>query len=115
MHSLDPLQPLFLLHDEPITGHADNFLAPDLFATTIARAALGTKGPFTIGVYGDWGSGKTSALHSAKDMIDKSPPWGHVITVEFNAWRYEREAHPILPLVATIEKALEEKLKERQA
>ena len=66
-----PLQPLFLLHDEPIAGDIDNYFKPDPFATTIARAALGTKGPFTIGVYGDWGSGKTSALHEARTPEEK--------------------------------------------
>jgi hypothetical protein len=106
----ESLEPLFLLSDEPIGGDHDNHFKPDPFASTIARAALGSRGPFTIGVYGDWGSGKTSALHAAKDMIDKSKEWSHVVTVEFNAWRYEREEHPIVPLVATIERAIEEKL-----
>src|SRR5205814_1085266 len=38
----------------------------------------------------------------------------HVVTVEFNAWRYEREEHPIVPLVATIERAVTEKLVDEQ-
>jgi predicted KAP-like P-loop ATPase len=32
---------------------------------------------------------------------------GKVITVWFNAWRYEKEKHPIVPLVGTIVKELE--------
>lgn len=98
------LQPLFLLSDEPIGSHAQNAFKDDPFARTVAQAALGTTGPFTIGVYGGWGSGKTSALHAARTMIDEDKTWSHVVTVEFNAWRYEREEHPIVPLVATIER-----------
>jgi len=62
-----PLQPLFLLHDEPIAGHSDNYFEPDPFATTVARAALGTKGPFTIGVYGACRHGETYLIKHAKD------------------------------------------------
>ena len=105
----DDLQPLFLLSDEPIDTHAKNAFGDDRFARTVATAALGTTGPFTIGVYGGWGTGKTSALHAARSMIDTAPQWQHVVTVEFNAWRFEREPHPIVPLVATIERAIADK------
>lgn len=100
------LAPLFLLNDEPIGSHTLNAFAKDSFARIVASAALGTTGPFTIGVYGGWGSGKTSALHAARTMIADDPTWRHVVTVDFNAWRFEREEHPIVPLVATIERAV---------
>jgi hypothetical protein len=103
------LEPLFLLHDEPIGSHADDAFTDDPFARTVAQAALGTTGPFTIGVYGGWGSGKTSILRAARTMINDDKTWNHVVTVEFNAWRYEREEHPIVPLVATIERAVTDK------
>lgn len=109
MGANDELRPLFLLSDEPIGSHATNAFKDDRFARTVASAALGTTGPFTIGVYGGWGTGKTSALHAARTMIDASSEFSHVVTVEFNAWRFEREAHPIVPLVATIERAVSEK------
>ncbi len=66
-----PLEPLFLLSDEPIGSHAQNAFADDPFARTVARAALGTTGPFTIGVYGGWGSGKTSLLNAARTTWEK--------------------------------------------
>jgi hypothetical protein len=115
MGNPDELQPLFLLSDEPIDSHATNAFENDPFARTVACAALGTKGPFTIGVYGGWGSGKTSALHASRTMIDADPAWSHVVTVEFNAWRFEREAHPIVPLVATIEREVAAKAAKLEA
>jgi len=39
-------------------------------------------------------------------MIETDTSFSHVVTVEFNAWRFEREDHPLVPLVATIEKAV---------
>ncbi len=106
------LEPLFLLDDEPIGGQETDLFPTDTFARVIARAALGTKGPFTIGVYGGWGSGKTSTLRAAKSMIDDDPTWAHVVTVNFNAWQYEREQHPTIPLVAAIENAIRTKLED---
>ena len=42
--------------------------------------------PLTVGVLGDWGSGKTSLLRMAKDRLDTSDGY---ITVFFSPWRYE--------------------------
>jgi GTPase SAR1 family protein len=61
---------------------------------------------FSIGIYGDWGSGKTTLMQSVYDQLekenkDKEKP---IILVWFNAWRYEREEHfTIIPLLKTIE------------
>lgn len=54
-----------LLTDEPVLELADDRLSLDPYANTIAAVALGTEGPFTIGVFGDWGHGKTSLLRLA--------------------------------------------------
>ncbi|HLP82996.1 MAG TPA: P-loop NTPase fold protein [Phycisphaerales bacterium] len=112
-----PLQPLFLLDDEPIRSHRDDKLEHDRYARLIAETALGTTGPFTIGVYGGWGQGKTSLLKHAKDLLDQRKDGTsaerlhpQVATVFFNAWRYEREAHPIVPLVATIASEVQKRI-----
>lgn len=67
----------------------------------IADAAIGTPGPFTIGVYGGWGHGKSSVLNLARKRIDEDDGTD-AVTVWFNAWQYEKEQHPVLPLAATI-------------
>ncbi|MCP4608123.1 MAG: hypothetical protein GY845_05355 [Planctomycetes bacterium] len=69
------------------------------YATILARAALDTPEPFTIGVYGGWGSGKTSLMRMVMNIIEKEDG---AIGVWFNAWRYEKEEHLIIPLLATI-------------
>ena len=74
------------------------------YARVLAQAALDTSGPFTVGIFGEWGSGKTSLMR----MIEKElSPQSNVVTVWFNAWRYEKEAHPIVALVGTIVSELE--------
>lgn len=73
-------------------------------------------GSFTIGVYGQWGQGKTSLLRQIKKALDNSDVNGKnpVLTVWFNPWQFIGEEHLIVPffhtLVASLEK-YQEKIK----
>ena len=100
-------EPLILLEDEPVPSHKVDELELAPFAKVIAGAAVGTEGPFTIGVFGGWGTGKSSVLKQAKSLIEERYP--KAITVWFNAWRYEREPQPLIPLISNIVAAIEEK------
>jgi len=62
-------------------------------------------------VYGDWGHGKTSVLRQAKTLLDRVRP--DLVTVWFNAWQYESEEHPLIPLAATVVQAVDAKLAEK--
>ncbi|HEV8560111.1 MAG TPA: P-loop NTPase fold protein [Actinophytocola sp.] len=97
-----------LIADQAI-GESDLRTADGLgfetYAQVLATAAADTKGPFTIGVFGEWGTGKTSLLRLIKRQLDQNP---QVVTVWFNAWRHDKEEHPIVPLVGTIVHELEE-------
>ncbi len=108
MNDQTQLQPLFLLEDEPVAGLKDDHLGIEPFARVIAGTAVGTNGPFTIGVFASWGEGKTSLLRLAKALVDESH--AKIVTVWFNAWQYEKEEHPIVPLVASIVRAVDQKL-----
>ena len=108
------VEPLVLLEDEPIADLAHDGLQLCQYADVVAGAAKGTAGPFTIGVYGGWGSGKTSLLRLAGQMLREDPDAKtRIVTVHFNAWQYEHEEHPLVPLVATIAAAVDLWLKER--
>ncbi len=118
----EPLRPLFLLSDEPIRLSGDDALGMDQSAQVIAEAALGAATPFTVGIFGAWGHGKTSLLNAARTLLEPVKPDGtitrphpHVVTVQFNAWRYEKDPHPIVPLVASIARAVKQRLEEDQS
>jgi len=100
---------LFLLEDEPVETLDRDGLDLRAFASIVSGAAVGTRGPFTIGVFGGWGTGKTSVLRLAKTEIDGSTS-KNVVTVWFNAWQYEHDQHPIVPLVASIVDQLQARL-----
>jgi hypothetical protein len=57
---------------------------------------------FAIGIFGGWGSGKTTLMQAIKRRLNRES----VVSVEFNAWRYEKEAHLILPLLDSVREAL---------
>ncbi|MEU3641738.1 P-loop NTPase fold protein [Lentzea sp. NPDC034063] len=73
----------------------DKFVGP--FAARIATTnRAGT--PWTIGVYGEWGSGKTSFLM----MIDEALTARGVRPIWFNAWKYVREENLWAALIERI-------------
>jgi hypothetical protein len=90
--------------DQPI-GEGDIEKADGLgfktYAKILGDAAMGTNGPFTIGVFGEWGTGKTSLMRLIREYLEKEHN-NNVITVWLNAWRFEKEEHPVVPLIASI-------------
>ena len=57
---------------------------------------------FTVGIFGGWGTGKTTMMQMIKDEIDTN--YSDVATtIWFDSWRYEREEYSLMiPLLRTI-------------
>jgi hypothetical protein len=58
---------------------------------------------FAIGIFGGWGSGKTTLMNAIMTELRRH---ADVITVDFNAWRFEREPQLLIPLLDTIRLAI---------
>ena len=52
-----------------------------------------------IGIKGDWGTGKTSILKAMAEYFSKARQWPVVF---FDAWKYQEEDAPILPLLGRL-------------
>jgi KAP family P-loop domain len=74
---------------------------PDI-ASALAGIVMESEPHFAIGIFGKWGSGKTTLMDAVEARLDAA----HAIPVRFVAWRYEREEHLIVPLLDTIRDAL---------
>jgi hypothetical protein len=72
-------------------------------ATALATIVSGSEPRFAVGIFGGWGSGKSTLMDEIERQIRPVPG---VLTVRFNAWRYEREPHLIVPLLDTIRATL---------
>ncbi|HMA65470.1 MAG: SUMF1/EgtB/PvdO family nonheme iron enzyme [Fibrobacterota bacterium] len=104
-----------LLGDIPILeGNRKDLLQFDSCAQVLARAALETPESITIGIFGKWGTGKTSMMRLIKANIEEIArnEKTHAVPVWFNAWQYEKEEHLIVPLTATITRAIDKELKD---
>ena len=83
----------------------------DLYRNAISKIIRESYSKFSIGIYGDWGMGKTTLMQFIFDQLTKeNEKENPIVLVWFNAWRYEREEHfTIIPLLKTVEFAIPEK------
>jgi hypothetical protein len=82
-----------VLLDDPAAAPALRY--PE-YARAFAQIIRHSDPQFAIGIFGDWGSGKTTLMRAIERELAKDRS---VVTVEFNAWRYEREPDLIVPLL----------------
>jgi cell division protein FtsB len=79
----------------------EDLLDFDQFAIPIASKVIDADDkntPMTIGIFGEWGSGKTSFLM----MVDEVLRDNDIYPVWFNAWKYDREENLWSALIQTI-------------
>jgi len=81
-----------ILDDQPTLHDALDFAAYRDALVGIVRDPE-TRTPLVIGVYGTWGSGKTSLMRQVEDELKKEAPEGErsIRTMWFDAWKYHRE------------------------
>lgn len=80
----------------PVLGFGD-------YADAFAEIVRGSPPRFAIGIFGGWGSGKTTLMRAICSRIEG---YDDVIPVWFNAWRYEREEQLIIPLLDVLRETL---------
>ena len=88
-----------MLTDQPLggTNPRHHSLLFDEYADVLSKVVIGTPGPFTIGVFADWGMGKTSLMKLIMERLEELN--GIVSTVWFDAWLYEQTEVPLIHLI----------------
>ncbi|MFN0186359.1 MAG: P-loop NTPase fold protein [Aquabacterium sp.] len=74
---------------------------------SVAAGGTASEPALVVGVFGEWGSGKSRLMSElqrrvAADLAAAQTlefPIAYTVPVPFNAWRYEREEHLIVPLL----------------
>jgi KAP family P-loop domain len=90
---------------------ADPALKFPSYAATLAGIISNSKPQFAIGLFGGWGSGKTTLMNAiARQLVAPD-----IVKVEFSAWRYEREPNLVVPMLDAIREALDRWSKTRPA
>jgi predicted KAP-like P-loop ATPase len=70
------------------------------YSDTIVNIVRNSYPKFSIGIYGEWGTGKTTLMKVVEKKLRQTDD---ILPVWFNAWRYEREDQfAIVALLKTI-------------
>ncbi len=86
-----PLKPQSILIDDVEETPTHDF---DSLSKTISNIMRNSTPHFTIGIYGEWGTGKTTLMKSiARNLVsdDVQNEEQFFLPIWFNAWKYERE------------------------
>ncbi|HEX8273680.1 MAG TPA: P-loop NTPase fold protein [Longimicrobiaceae bacterium] len=76
--------------DQPLTHPDQDLLGVASHAAVLARVVSTTPTPFTIGVYGEWGAGKTTFVHFVEHYLarEKVAPAEPTLFVHFEGWQH---------------------------
>jgi predicted KAP-like P-loop ATPase len=75
------LNEISIITDEPLTD------APDLneYSKTLSNIIINSQPRSTVGIYGGWGTGKTTIMQMIQRHLDEVD--NNIITIWFDAWR----------------------------
>ena len=93
--------------DKPISSLEEDKLKSRRYAETLARFIQNSDTPLTVGLQGEWGTGKTSMMYMLREILEAED----VATSWVNTWEYSmfRGANQTTPAVL---RGMLEKLKE---
>ena len=78
----------------------------------VAGIIFGTFPKITIGIYGEWGTGKSTLMRQIQENLGRNGVSVKIPSIWFNAWRYEREEiNSTIPLIAAIINELQTQIK----
>lgn len=80
----------FRLLDSPLNNPDDDLFGISDYASKLAEFIYETQPPFTIGIYGEWGSGKTSFVGFLEYYLKVNKKVGEpdIKFIKFTAWPY---------------------------
>ena len=97
----------FGIIDEPVSPGSQDFLDISLHSNSLIDFIENSNTPITIGIQGEWGSGKTSLLNSMYHYFDKK---GSFKQIWINSWESSLLSTPEESLLKIINEIIEELL-----
>lgn len=76
--------------DRPISDLNDDLLGFGKYANLLSDIILNSETPLTIGIHGEWGSGKTSLINLTESILREKNQ--EIKTMKFDAWKYRGES-----------------------
>ena len=90
-----------IITDEPTIEDAPDFIE---YSQKLSKIIINSNPQFTVGIFGDWGTGKTTLMQMIKEEIKTNKEYSKkATTIWFDSWRYEKEEYSLMiPLLRTI-------------
>lgn len=95
--------------DDALTDPERDEFRRRTFCARVAETIAARQKPssLVVGIYGEWGEGKSTALNFIETELGK---YGHVVCVRFNPWRFGDEAQLLRSYFETLAAALKKSL-----
>ena len=91
--------------DEPAPGGGDDDLDIGIHSKSLIEFIQETETPITVGIQGEWGSGKTSLLNSIHYTFETEQPTFKQIWI--NSWEYSLLSTPEEALLKIVKSIIE--------
>lgn len=69
----------------------DDLLETKKYANTLKEIIINSKTPFTIGLFGEWGSGKSSIVNTAQHDLEQDNA-KRIKFIKYDAWKYANDS-----------------------
>jgi len=103
-HEFDK-NPVKIINDEPTT---EDLLDFNTYANKLSNILVNSKPVFSVGIFGQWGTGKTSLMRMMEEKIKSYDSNRRILLVWFDAWRHENDKYlGFIPLIKIIKVTLE--------
>lgn len=98
---------IYMMSDTPSTKdllHFERYV--DALVQIITNPQSQT--PFTIGIFGPWGSGKSTLIQYLDEKLEEKRNNLEFFRIQFNPWVYREDKNLIVPLLHTIQDSLDQ-------
>ena len=69
----------------------DDLLETKKYANTLKEVIINARTPFTIGLFGEWGSGKSSVVNTAQSELEEETTQ-KIKFIKYDAWKYANDS-----------------------